>query len=101
MVYIRTLSLFPRAKWLSNKQIENSGPCLLCTDFGSDQYHNLMGSKFDQDPSSDFNEDPTNSICVILLTKKETDKWPSKDANGHELNTPTVETINPYFCKLY
>ena len=43
---------------------------------GGDSGHSeiLMGSKLDQDPSSIFNEDPPNSISVILQTNELTDK---------------------------
>ena len=45
-------------------------------DGDSDRSQNLMGSKLDQDPSSDFfHEDPTSSICVILLTNKQLNNW--------------------------
>ena len=41
---------------------------------GSDLYgsqKNFMGSTLGQDPSSHFlHEDPTSSVCEILLTKK-------------------------------
>ena len=47
----------------------------LYTDGDPDQSENLMGSRMHQDLSSDFLEDdPTSSICIILLTTKQTDK---------------------------
>ena len=44
---------------------------------GDDLAHseNLMGSKLDQDASSPFfHEDLNSSICIILLTNKQTNK---------------------------
>ena len=44
---------------------------------GPDHPQSLMGPKLNQDPFSDvFQEDPTSCICVILITKKQTNKWP-------------------------
>ena len=48
---------------------------------------NLMGSKWTQYPSSHFSEDLTSIICVILLTKKQTDLR----ANGYGNNTSLLE----------
>ena len=49
-----------------------------------DHSQNLMGSKLEQDPSSYFSfVDLISSICVILLTDKQT--------NGHEFKTSLVE----------
>ena len=40
-----------------------------------DQSQNLIGSKLDPDPSSHFVcEDSANSICLILLTNKQTNE---------------------------
>ena len=42
-------------------------------DNNPDQSQNLMRSTLDQDPAFDiFQEDPTSSICVMLLTNKQT-----------------------------
>ena len=41
-----------------------------------DHSQQIMVSKFEQEPSSYFYEDPTSSICVILLTNRE--------VNSHE-----------------
>ena len=43
---------------------------------GGDPEHsqNVIGSKFDQDPSSCFHEDLSSSICVILLANRQTEK---------------------------
>ena len=41
----------------------------------SDPDQSKLRSKLDKDPSSDFfHEGPKSSICVILLTNKQTDK---------------------------
>ena len=49
-----------------------------------------MGSKLDQDPSSDFfQEDLTSSICIILQTNRQSDK----QTYGHENNTSLVEVM--------
>ena len=57
---------------------------MLYPDGDQDQPQNLMGSKLSQDPSFHFfQEDPTCSICVILLTNRQT--------NGHENNTSLAE----------
>ena len=42
----------------------------------TDQRANLMGFKLDQDPSSDFfHEFRSSSICIILLTGRQINKW--------------------------
>ena len=55
--------------------------CLLYLDDDPDHTQNLIGSKLDQDQSSDFFHDvKTSSICVILLTNRQT--------NGNEIMFP-------------
>ena len=42
-----------------------------------------MGSKLDLDPSTDFfQQDPTSSVCIILLAEK----WTNRETNCHENN---------------
>ena len=54
--------------------------CFLYPDCDPYYSQNLMGSKLDQDPSSDFSHEVlTSSICVVPLTYRQT--------NGHENNT--------------
>ena len=61
-------------KWLNNKLMEKSGSFIffLCPDGDPDHSQNSMGSKLDQDSSSHFHKDPTSSICVFLLTNRQT-----------------------------
>ena len=57
-------------------------------DGDPDQSQNVMGSTFAKDPSSDFFHDvPTVSICVILLTKKYT----NRNTDGHENHNSSAE----------
>ena len=45
-------------------------------DSDPDDSQNLMESKLDQEPSPDISqEDPTSSVCIILLTNRQTNKW--------------------------
>ena len=46
----------------------------LYPDSDPDHSQNFMGSKLDQDPASDFFENPTSSICVVLVTGKLTNR---------------------------
>ena len=58
----------------------------------SDHCLNLMGSKLDQDLSYDFFlEDPTCSVCGVLLMKKGTNRQTEKQTNDHENNTSLVK----------
>ena len=58
-----------------------------CPDSDPDQCQKLMRSKLDQDSSSNFNEILTSSICVILLTNKQT----IRKTKGHENNNSLAE----------
>ena len=59
-----------------------------------------MGSNLDQAASFDFfQEDPINSICIILLTR-ETNGQTEKQTYGHENNASLTEvTIQLLFSK--
>ena len=61
------------------------------------QSQNLIRSKLNQDPSSQFiHEDLASSISIILLKIKQT----NRQLNGHEFNTSSFTVSYFYFIDI-
>ena len=80
----KTLNKSTQSVHTSTKTHNNSKKIIFLRPY-SDPHHsqNFIGSKL---VSSDFQEDPSSSNCIILLTNKQTDKC-------HENNTSLDELM--------